>query len=75
MRPFSASCVSSLRSNIMKKTEGTIVDSVADDEDDDLTEEERLALHDARSASWKSAEAGGLRPSSAILNEFRQRRR
>jgi hypothetical protein len=55
--------------------EGTIVDLVADDEDDDLTEEERSALHDALSASWKSAEAGNLRPASEILNELRQRRR
>ena len=55
--------------------EGTIVDLVADDEDDDLTEEERAALHDALSASWKSAETGNLRPASAILNELRQRRR
>ena len=54
--------------------EGTIIDLVADDEDDNLTEEERLALHDALSASWKSAEAGYLRPASAILNELRQRR-
>lgn len=32
--------------------EGTVVDLVADDEGDDLTEEERRALHDAMSASW-----------------------
>ena len=51
-----------------------VVDLVADDEGDDLTDEERSALHEALSASWKSAEAGRLRPTSAILNELRQRR-
>src|SRR6266852_3923153 len=54
--------------------EGTVVDLVADDEGDDLTDDERRALHDVLSASWKSAEAGRLRPASAILNELRQRR-
>ena len=54
--------------------EGTVVDLVADDEDDDLTDDERRALHEALSASGKSAEAGHLRPASAILDELRQRR-
>ena len=54
--------------------EGTIVDLVADDEGDDLTDEERRALQEALSASWKSAEAGRLRPTSGILDELRQRR-
>lgn len=54
--------------------EGTVVDLVADDEGDDLTNEERRALHDALSASWKSAEASHLRPAAAILGELRQRR-
>jgi hypothetical protein len=53
--------------------EGTIVDLVADDEGDDLTDEERRALHEALSASWQSAKAGRLRPASAILDELRQR--
>jgi len=51
--------------------DGTVVDLVADDESDDLTDQEREALHDALSASWKSAEAGELRPALAILNELR----
>jgi hypothetical protein len=51
--------------------EGTIVDLVADDEGDDLTDEERRVLHEALSASWKSAEAGRLRPVSDILDEKR----
>jgi hypothetical protein len=54
--------------------EGTIVDLVADDEGDDLNARERHRLHDAPSASWKSAEAGRLRPASAIVKELRQRR-
>ena len=54
--------------------EGTVVDLVADDEGDDLTDDERLALHDAISTSWHSAEAGRLRPASEILDELRRRR-
>ena len=54
--------------------EGTAVDLVADDQGDDLTEDERRALHEALSASWKSADAGRLRPASAILDELRERR-
>lgn len=54
--------------------EGMVVDLVADDEGDDLSDDERCALHEALSASWKSAEAGHLRPASAILDELRWRR-
>ena len=54
--------------------EGTVVDLVADDEGDDLTDAERRALHDALSSSWRSAEAGQLRPASERLNDLRQRR-
>lgn len=54
--------------------EGTVVDLIADDEGDDLSGEERCRLHDALSAGWQSAEAGRLRPASAIINELRQRR-
>jgi len=54
--------------------EGTVLDLVADDEGDDLTDEERRALHEALSTSWKSAEAGHLRPASTILGELRRRR-
>jgi hypothetical protein len=42
--------------------EGTVVDVVTDDEGDDLTDDERRALHDALSAFWKSVEARRLRP-------------
>ena len=54
--------------------EGMVVDLVVDDEGDDLTNEERCALHEALSASWKSAEAGRVRPASGILDELRRRR-
>ncbi len=54
--------------------EGTVVDLVADDEGDDLTSEERRALHEALLASWTSAEAGRLRPTAEILDELRRRR-
>jgi hypothetical protein len=54
--------------------EGMVVDLVADDEGDDLTDAERRALHEALSESWKSAEEGRLRPASAIVDELRQRR-
>lgn len=52
--------------------EGTVIDLVADDEGDDLTEAEREALHDALSRSWKSAEAGNARPSSDLLRDLRR---
>ena len=54
--------------------EGTVVDLVADDEGDDLTDAERRALHDALSLAWRSAEGGRLRPASEILDQLRQRR-
>ncbi len=54
--------------------DGTVVDLVADDEGDNLTEDERRVLHEALQASWRSAEAGRLRPASEILGELRHRR-
>jgi hypothetical protein len=54
--------------------EGTVIDLVADDKGDNLTDDDQRALHAAVSASWTSAEAGRLRPASAILDELRQRR-
>ena len=35
--------------------DGTVVELVVDDDGDDLTDEERRALHEALSGSWKSA--------------------
>ena len=54
--------------------DGTVVDLVADDEGDDLTGEERRALHEALSTAWKSAEAGRVRPAAEIVNELHRRR-
>ena len=54
--------------------EGMVVDLVADDEGDDLTNEERRALNEALSTSWRSAEAGSLQPASRILDELRRQR-
>jgi hypothetical protein len=54
--------------------DGTVIDLVMDDEGDDLTEEERSALNSALSASWRSAEAGRLRPALTIIDELRGRR-
>jgi hypothetical protein len=54
--------------------DGTVIELIADDEGDDLTDQERGALHGALKASWESAEAGRLRPASAILDELRRRR-
>ena len=54
--------------------ERTAIDLIADDEGDDLTADERSALHDALLASWKSAEAGQLRAASEIIKELRRRR-
>jgi hypothetical protein len=53
--------------------DGTVIDLVAEDEGDDLTDEERRALHEALSASWKLAEVGCLRPASAILDKLHRR--
>ena len=54
--------------------EGTVVELVVNDDGDDLSKEERRRLHEALSVSWKSAEAGRLRPASAIIEELRDRR-
>jgi hypothetical protein len=74
--PFRA-CVENGRLILDEPTtlpDGTVIDLVADDEGDDLTDEERRALHAELSTSWASAEAGRLRPASEILNDLRQRR-
>jgi hypothetical protein len=53
--------------------EGTVIDLVADDEGDNLTDEERHALHAALSKSRASAEPGRLRPAAEIVEELRRR--
>lgn len=54
--------------------EGTELDLVIDDEGDDLTEQEREALHETLSRSWRSAQAGELRPATDIIDELRRKR-
>lgn len=54
--------------------EGTVIELVADDEGDDLTDDERRDLHQALLASSKSAEAGRVRPAASVLNALRRRR-
>ena len=54
--------------------EGTVIELVADDEGDDLTDEERRALHEALARSMGSAEAGRLIPASKVLDKLRKRR-
>ena len=54
--------------------DGTVVDLVADDEGDDLTDTDRAALHAALARSWESLNAGLARPASEIIDELRTRR-
>ena len=53
--------------------DGTELDLVADDEGDDLEDHEREALHKALLQSFASAQAGNLRPASALIEELRRR--
>jgi hypothetical protein len=55
--------------------DGMTLNLVVDDEGDDLGPEERAALHAHLEASWRSAEAGRVRPASELLAELRARRR
>lgn len=54
--------------------DGMVVDLVVDDEGDNLTDEERQALHAALTHSWKSAQAGQVRAGSELLDHLRDRR-
>jgi hypothetical protein len=54
--------------------EGTVINLVADDEGDDLTDEERQALHDTLTRSWQSAQEGRMRPVEEVIGELRRRR-
>jgi hypothetical protein len=54
--------------------EGTELELVVDDDGDDLTDQERQALHEALLTSLSSAEAGRSRPASALIDELRRRR-
>ena len=54
--------------------DGTVLDLVLDDEGDDLTDEQREALHEALARSHESLKKGDVRPASAIIKELRARR-
>lgn len=54
--------------------DGTVLDLVLDDEGDDLTGQQRLALDTALTRSYESLRAGLVKPASAILEELRSRR-
>ncbi|MBI4862267.1 MAG: hypothetical protein HY815_18715 [Candidatus Riflebacteria bacterium] len=50
--------------------EGTVLDLVVADSDDDLSEEERNALHAALAEAWESARAGNVRPVEEFVKEW-----
>jgi len=54
--------------------DGTVLDLVLDDEGDDLTDEDREALHGALTRSLESLEKGDIRPAFATIDELRARR-
>jgi hypothetical protein len=54
--------------------DGTVLDLVLDDEGDDLTDEQREALHQALGRSHESLGRGDVRPASEIVKELRARR-
>ena len=51
--------------------EGTVLDLVADDEGDNLTDAERAALHAAIARSAEDAKAGRVRPAADVLDDLR----
>jgi hypothetical protein len=54
--------------------EGSEVDLLVADPEDDLDDEERARLNEALSRSWKSALAGRTRPAEELLARLRARR-
>jgi hypothetical protein len=54
--------------------EGTTLELVAADSGDELSEEERSALHDSLSRGWDEAQAGHLRPADEVLARLRSRK-
>jgi hypothetical protein len=52
--------------------EGTVIELVADDEGDELSDAERHALHQALAASAESATVGRLRPASSLIDDLRR---
>jgi hypothetical protein len=54
--------------------EGTVLDLVVDDEGTPLTPAERRAINASIDRAWHSAQAGKLRPATALIAKLRQRR-
>jgi hypothetical protein len=52
--------------------EGTVIELVADDEGDELSDAERQALHQALATSAASAAAGQLRAASSLIDDLRR---
>lgn len=51
--------------------EGTVLELVADDGGDDLTDVERAALHEAIERAMVAARAGRVRPAAEVLADLR----
>jgi hypothetical protein len=51
--------------------EGTVLDLVVNDEDDDLDETERAALNESIVQAWESVRAGQGRPAKEVLDHLR----
>ncbi len=54
--------------------DGTVVDLVLDDEDDDLAEDERAALEHHLEASREQSRRRESRPAADVLDELRRRK-
>lgn len=52
--------------------EGTVIELVADDEGDELSDAERQVLHQALAASAESAAAGRLRAAPSLIDDLRR---
>jgi hypothetical protein len=50
--------------------EGTELDLTVAADTDELSDEERAALHKALRASWRSAQAGELKPARDLLDKL-----
>jgi len=54
--------------------EGTVLDLVVDDEGDDLTDDERAALHAALERSAQEAKSGEARPATEAVRDLRRQK-
>lgn len=57
-----------------KLPEGTVLELAAADPGDNLSKEERAALHKALGRSWRQWKAGKTHPASDLLKKMRQSR-